>query len=138
MKLSILFKKSLVSACYVFCVLVILSSLLLICFYDGMGVNPVSVSLVYPFLFAVSFANNIVKHTNLKSGIKLVSHFSLVTLSLILFIYLPHSPNLLGGTKLIVFVLYVILYIIGASLYLALTSRKKRKTDKKSEYKKVF
>ena len=134
MNFTALLKKS----CYIFGIIIILYSLLVICFGGGMGMNPVSVALIYPFSFVISFANGVVKHTNLNTGFKLVSHFSLVTLSLILFVYLPSNSNFSGGTKMVAFVLYVILYMVIASIYLAFASRKKKKANKNSEYKNVF
>lgn len=131
-------KKSFVSACYIFSAIIILYSLLVICLYDGMGMNPVSVCLIYPFCFLVALANNILKHAKINIGFKLATHFSLVTLSLILFVYLPSDSHLSGGTIMVAFALYAILYAVGIGIYLALSSKSKRKADKKSEYKNVF
>lgn len=100
--------------------------------------NPVSVFLMFPLAFVISFANNVVRHTNLRSGTKLTVHFVLVTLALVLFVYLPHGSGVSSGSAMIVFALYVVLYAICTGFYVTITANKKRKIEKKSEYKNVF
>lgn len=138
MTLSTLFKRALLSACYVFSAIILLYSLLVICIYGGLGMNPVSVFLMFPLALVISFANNVVKHTNLSGVIKLFVHFTLVTLALVLFIYLPHGSGVSSGSAMIVFSLYVVLYAVCVGFYMAATAKKKRKDEKKSEYKNVF
>lgn len=100
--------------------------------------NPVSVFLLFPLALVIAFANNVVRHTTLRGGMKLTVHFTLVTLALILFIYLPHGSGVSSGSAMIVFALYVVLYAICAGIYMAIMANKKRKTEKSSEYKNVF
>ena len=138
MTFNTLLVRALRSACHFFSAIILLYSLLVICIYGGLGMNPVSVFLMVPLAFVISFANNVVRHTNLRSGTKLTVHFVLVTLALVLFVYLPHGSGVSSGSAMIVFALYVVLYAICTGFYVTITANKKRKIEKKSEYKNVF
>ena len=138
MTLGFIFKKSVVWACYAFSAIIVIYSLLVILFGDGLGMEPVSVLLFYPLSFTLAFANGILKLTALKGGTKLLLHFILVTLGLALFIFIPHGGILSSGTAFLVFTMYVVLYAVGAVIYISIAGKNKKKKEKSTEYKKVF
>ena len=138
MTLGFILKKSVVWACYAFSAIIVIYSLLVILFGDGLGMEPVSVLLFYPLSFTLAFANGIVKLTALKGGTKLLLHFILVTLGLALFIFIPHGGILSSGTAFLVFTMYVVLYAVGAVIYISIAGKNKKKKEKSTEYKKVF
>lgn len=138
MAFNSILKKALVSACYAFSVIILAYALIGICFVDGMGLEPRSVFLLYPLSFGFALANSILKCTTLKSGLKLISHFAIITLSLILFVYVPRSRLISAGTGMIIFALYVLIYVIFAAIYSFVISKKQKIKDKNEDYKKVY
>lgn len=131
-------KKALVSACYAFSAIIVAYSLIVIAFFDGLGMEPFSVLFFFPLAFAFSLANGIVRHSVAKGGKKLIIHFLIITSALILFVFLPRGGMLSSGTSLIIFAAYLIIYAVCAGIYVAKVSKRKKQQEKNTEYKKVF
>ena len=139
--MSSILKKSLVASCYAFTSLTVLYALLMVCIYDaseGIYMSAVTVFFFFPLAYFISLATFIVKDTKIKGGLKLFSHFTIVTLSIILFIFVPHGGGMSGQNAFILFVVYTLLYAIGASIFGFIKSRKKTSNEKKSDYKNVY
>lgn len=133
-----IFKKAILMACYAFSVIILLYSLIVITFMEGMGLEPWSVFLFFPLSFGFSLANGIVRCVSLKNGLKITSHFIIVTLSLVLFVYIPRCKTLSAGTAMIIFALYLLAYAVFATVYLLRCSKKRKAIDRNTEYKKVY
>ena len=131
-------KKAVKLSCVSFTWVIIAYSLLVLAFFDGLGMNPTSVFLFFPCVYVISVANLIVKHTNFSGAGKLFAHFALFTLSLILFVFLPYGSVFSAKSLLLLFVIYLILYIIGAVIYISVNGAKRRKIQSKNEYQSVY
>jgi hypothetical protein len=134
-------KKSLISACYSFTALTVLYSLLMICIYDtseGINMSAITVFNFFPLSFFISIANSCLKSKKLSGVSKLFIHFVIVTLSIILFIFIPHGGGISSGSAMLLFTAYVFIYFVAVLIYNLLRKRKKALNDKKTEYKKVY
>lgn len=130
-------KKSFIRACVVYSMLSILYLIIMLDLYQT-SANPYPQVLLglFPFCFLITFANTLVIACPNKGKWKLPVHFSIFTLDLILFIYLPAKNTLSGGSALILFVFYLILYAVGALLVrLFYKKNKQEKTEYQSVYK---
>ncbi len=134
-------KKSLITACYAFSALVVLYALLMLCLYDsssGVYMSAKTVFFFFPLSYFVSVANFVVKDTKLRGGLKLFVHFVTVTLSLVLFIYLPHGGGVSPVNAMIVFAAYTVVYALGAAVLYFVKAKNKSSKEKTSEYKNVY
>lgn len=138
MTVSQILKKTAVYSCVVYAAIIVLYSLLVLAFFDGIGMNPVSVFWLYPFAFVASFATCIVKYTNLKNSTKAFLHFVLFTLAVVLFVFLPYGKIFSPKVALVLFVAYCIVYALISGVVSVVKSKKKRNSDKKEEYKNVY
>ena len=129
-------KKSFIRACVVYSILSVLYLVIMLDLYKT-SANPYPQILLglFPFCFLITFANTLVATSQNKGKWKLPVHFLLLTLDLILFIYLPAKNTLSGGSALILFVFYLILYVIGALLVRLFYSKNKQE---KTEYQSVY
>ena len=135
--LSIL-KKAVKLTCISFTGIILLYSLLVLGFFNGLGMNPTAVFLFFPCVYVISVANLIVKHTKMSGSGKLFIHFLLFTLSIILFIFIPFGGVFSVKSMLLLFVIYLILYIIGAVIYISVCGAKKKKVQSKDDYQSVY
>ncbi len=95
--------------------------------------------LVFVFAIGFALANLIYGSKTISSfGVRLVCHFVVVTASAFLFLYLPNMPGASASSKLIMLLLFVLLYWICMSVYLAFAKVIKKAEPPKSEYKSVF
>ena len=138
MRILELMKKAFVSSCIFFTIIIVIYSLIVIAFFNGMGMNPTSVFLLFPFSYVITLANYIFKYTNLSKGTKIVLHFLMYTASTVIFVYIPHGSAFSPKNSMILFVIYCIFYIIGLLIYSLVKSAKLRKSEKKTEYKSVY
>ena len=129
-------KKSFIRACVVYTLLSILYLIIMLDLYKT-SANPYPQILLglFPFCFLITFANNLVTINKNKAAWKIPVHFSIVTLDLILFIYLPAKNALSGSSSLVLFVVYLFLYIIGALLVRLFFGKYKQDN---SEYQSVY
>ena len=129
-------KKSFVRTCVVYSLLSMLYLIIMLDLYKT-SANPYPQILLglFPFCFLLTFASTLVTLTPQKGNWKLPVHFSIFTLDLILFIYLPAKNALSGGSALILFVFYLILYAVGALLVRLFYSKH---TQQKNEYQSVY
>jgi len=135
---SSLIKRATINSCFIFSSIVVAYALLVTAFFNGVGMNPTSVILLYPFSFATALAFGLAKHTKLKTGAKLGLHFLIFTLAVILFVYLPHGGMVSSKSALLLFVIYCIIYAIVACTVLSINGKKKRVIEKNTEYKNVY
>lgn len=126
------------SSCVVFSVIITVYSLLVLAFFDGVGMNPVSVFLFYPFSFFVTLAACIVKYTHFNGATKLLIHFLIFTLSVVLFIFLPYGSVFSPQNTFILFVIYCVIYAIIGGIFAAFKASQKRRNEKNTEYKNVY
>ena len=138
MTLSRILKKTAVSSCFVYAAIIVIYSLLVLAFFDGVGMNPVSVFWLYPFSFVASLATCIVKYTNLSKFAKNFWHFVLFTLAVVLFIFLPYGKIFSPKVALVLFLGYCIAYLLVSVIVSISKSTKKRKSESKEEYKNVY
>lgn len=138
MKNSKTIKNILTSSCVLFSIIVIIYSLILMIFGGGLGLDPFSVFLLFPFSGTVIFANNILKYRNLNNLIKSFMHFLLVTCATIIFIYIPHSASVSPKSAMILFLCYSVLYFLWFFIYKKIIKRKSKKNEKDSEYRNVY
>ena len=134
-------KKSLIASCYAFTALTVLYALLMVCIYDtseGVYMSAVTVFSFFPLSYFFSLATLIVKDTKISGVLKLFVHFIIVTFSLIFFVFIPHGSEISASNAFILFILYTVLYAIGALIFHIIKSRKKQAEEKKSDYKKVY
>ena len=138
MRISELMKKTFCSSCILFAFITVLFSLTVILFGEGMGMNPTSVFLLFPFSCFVTLANYIFKYGNFANCGKVVIHFLIYTTSIIVFIGIPHGKGFSPKSLLILFFVYLVIYIVSLAVYLGTKASKLRKSEKKSEYKNVY
>ena len=105
---------------------------------EGTAITTKSYLLV--FAFAVGFAlANLIYTANITSfGVRLGCHFVIVTASAYLLLYLPSSAGEPASDKMLMLMLFAVLYWICMAIYLAFARVKKQAEPKKSEYKSVF
>lgn len=97
---------------------------------------PLTLLRLFPFCFLIAFANALVTDIKKKGAWKLPVHFAILTLDIILFIWAPSKDTLSSGTTLILFVLYLVLYAVGALTVRHITKKKQTNTEYQSVYTK--
>ena len=135
MLISIL-KKSFCRACCAYSILSIFYLIIMLDLYLTIA-NPYPLTLLrlFPFCFFVAFANRLVLDIKKKGAWKLPVHFSILTLDLILFVWLPFKNTLSPSSSLILFLIYIVLYAITTLLVRGSIAKKKETT---SEYTTVY
>ena len=134
MKSSILLKKT----CCLFSIITLIYSLILISFFNGLGMNPVSVFLFFPFSLFITIGNQVLKNETRGGVFKISIHFILYTAAVIFFVYLPHARGVSAKNSFILFVIYVVFYILAMLVYTMMKSSKTRKKEENDEYKNVY
>lgn len=138
MSFGLILKKSASWSCVVYSFIVAFYSFLVLVLFDGIGMNPISVFLLYPFSFTVSLASCISRYSAMKAVAKAVTHFVLFTLALVLFVFLPYGGVFSSQNALILFVAYCVFYLVVAAVSSSIKTARRRKNEKKSEYKNVY
>ena len=129
-------KKSCFRACYIYtCLSILYLFITLGLFQTNANPYPLAVIRLFPFSFFLTFAHTLVMDIKEKGTWKLPTHFLIVTLDLIFFVWLPHKNTLSNRSTLILFIIYLVLYGLGA-LIIRLFGTKR--TPKNSEYKSVY
>ena len=141
MLISKILKKTAISSCVGFTLLVALYSFIMVLIYnasEGIYMSPATVLLLYPFSFFFSFANNVARETKIKLSLKLLIHFLLVISGFGFFILLPQSNTIKPSAITVVFFFAIFLYIVCAAVFLAIRSNIKRKNEQNKEYTSVY
>ena len=134
-----LLKKVLRNSCYGFCAMTLLYSFIMLATYGAranMGV--VAVILFYPFSFIIAFTRELLLKSNLTGGLRAFIRYLSVLLAFGLCICLPNKENLTGAVAVVLFVCLTLVYIICELVFAKIHSAKRKKLDKKSEYKSVY
>ncbi len=135
MLISIL-KKSFCRACVGYTILSIFYLIIMLDLYlTNANPYPLTLLRLFPFCFFIALANTLVLDIKKKGLWKLPIHFAILTLDLILFIWLPFKAALSPSSSFILFLVYLILYTIGALIVRHTVSKRKETT---SEYKTVY
>jgi len=95
---------------------------------------PLTLLRLFPFCFLIAFANALVTEIQKKATWKLPVHFLILTLDVILFVWYPFRDALSGSSSLILFVISLALYAIGALIARHIYKKKERTSEYKSVY----
>ena len=132
-------KKAVRRACYGYTVLSFLYLIIMFDLYQtASNPYPGTIMRLLPFSFLIALAHTILTDTKLKTSLKIATHFLIVSLDIVFFIWLPTRTSFSGGTVLLLFVLYGILYTIGCVLTLLILSARKKRLEANSEYQEVY
>lgn len=131
MPFSNVLKRALASACYGFCGLTLLYSLIMIGVYDtNANMSVFVVLLFYPLCFTISLANGVLLNSKLGGFARSLVRYVVCLASAGLFICLPHKAAINGTVALILFFFFTLLYVICSVVYaLFFASRKKQSQD---------
>lgn len=139
MSFSSTFKRALSHACYGFCALTLLYSLVMIGVYDTKAnMSVLVVLLFYPLCFTISFVNSLLQKSSMSGFATSLVRYATVLVSIGIFVLLPHKQALSKTSLLILFFAITILYAIGSLLFAWLASGKKKETANASEYVSVY
>ncbi len=129
-------KKSFCRACCAYTVLSIFYLVIMLDLYlTSANPYPLTLLRLFPFCFFIAFANVLVSTLKKKSTWKIPVHFLILTLDLILFVWLPAKEELSSASTLILFLVYLLLYAIGALIVRHIVVRRK---ETNSDYKTVY
>ena len=139
MSLYCALKKSLRLACYGFCVLTLLYSLIMLAANDTYATMSVLVvTLFYPFCFVIVFVNELLRKSRLNILIHALLHYVTTLLAFWLCICFPHRASLTGASGTVLFAAVTIIYAIGTLIVSKYSEDKKKKAEHKAEYKNVY
>ena len=106
---------------------------------EDTGISTKAFLLVFVFAISFALANLLYASKMISSfGVRIACHFVIVTASACLFLYLPNMSGATSSSKLLMLLLFALLYWICMAVYLAFARIKKQADPKKSEYKSVF
>ncbi|MBO4979472.1 MAG: hypothetical protein J6D16_03600 [Clostridia bacterium] len=129
-------KKSFIHASCAYSILSIFYLIIMMDLYRT-SANPYPLTLLrfFPLCFFIALANALVTEIKTKGAWKLPVHFTILSLALILFVWLPFKDALSPSSSLILALIYIILYAIGALIVSRSVTKKKETT---SEYRSVY
>ena len=135
MLISIL-KKSFCRACCAYTILSVFYLIIMLDLYKT-SANPYPLTLLrlFPFCFLIALATTIVIDIKKKGPWKLATQFSILTLDLIFFVWLPFKHTLSPSSSLILALIYIVLYAVIAAIVSHFLIKKQETT---SEYKSVY
>ena len=139
MSFSAVLKKALSSACYGFCLLTLIYSLVMIGVYDAdANMSVFTVLLFFPLCFVISVVNGLLRNSSLSGFARAIIRYIALLTSCSLFIFLPQKASLNGNSVLLLIFIITIFYIIGSLLYAWIAPSHKKKADKDSAYENVY
>lgn len=129
-------KKSFCRACCAYSILSVFYLIIMLDLYKT-NANPYPLTLLrlFPFCFLIALATTVVIDIKKQGPWKLALHFSILTLDLVFFIWLPFKHTLSPSTSLILALIYVVIYAIIAAIVSHFIGKRKETT---SEYKSVY
>lgn len=134
-----IFKKSLKHTCYSYTVLVLLYLFIMLgMFRTSANPYPLTLIMMFPFCFFFALANSLITETSMRGTAKLLVHFLIVTADLVFLLWLPFRGPMSDSTSLVLFVLYLVVYTVGTLIVTRILSTRKKKTESKIEYKRVY
>ena len=135
MSSSSILKRAFALACYGFCALTLLYSLVMIGVYDTQAnMSVFTVLLFYPFCFSIALANEFLKKGKISGFVGAIVRYVIFLVAAGLFICLPHKEAISGTAALILFFLFTVVYIL-ITLILSLFFTSKKKSE---EYVNVY
>lgn len=106
---------------------------------EDTGISTKAYLLVFAFAIGFALADLVYQAKMISSfGVRLACHFVIVTASAFVFLYLPNMPGASSSSKLLMLLLFALLYWICMAVYLAFARLKKQAEPEKAEYKSVF
>ena len=139
MSFSTVLKKALAYACYGFCGLTLLYSLVMIGVYDtDANMSVFVVLLFYPFCFAISLANEMLLNSKLSNFARALVRYVVCLASAFLFICLPHKETINATVALILFFFFTLLYVLCSVVYALCFSPRKKPSKDGAQYVSVY
>ena len=139
MSFSLKLKRALATACYGFCALTLLYSLIMLGIYDANAhMSVFTVLLFYPFCFTMTLTNELLKEKATNGFFKALIRYTVFLLAVSLFICFPHRQTITGTVAVILFFVFTVLYILIALLNVWLFSGKKPENSNAAEYTAVY
>ena len=134
-----LLKKAFRRACYAFCALTVLYSLIMLGISDiSANMSVFTVLLFFPFSLLFTLSNAWILNKKWNFFAKSFARYCVLLVDIALFICLPQKENLTGAVGLILFVLTTVLYVAASLVISQIQSANQRKKDKKSNYQRVY
>ena len=132
-------KKALKQACYVFCILTLLYSLVMLAVYDtNANMSVFTVLLFYPLSLVFTICNGWLAKKRWNNLAKHLIRYIVLIIDIVLFICLPQAASISSSSGLILFVLITLVYVITSIIIASIKAKVQRKLDKKTEYKNVY
>ena len=130
---------------HILCAVYTVTALLLLLFnlalsggFEGMVIRPAAFLLIFPFAACIALATLFYNGKGAGSALRLCMHFIVCTGAAYLLLYLPTNRAASASGKLIMLVLFALLYWICMGIYLAISSAAKKSTAASEEYHNVF
>lgn len=76
---------------------------------------PLSFVLLYPFAVCFAGANALSRVETVSRGVRVLGHFGLVTVGVVLFVFLPAGVFASGSTALVLVAAYLLVYWLGVA-----------------------
>lgn len=132
-------KNALKKACYIFCALTVLYSLIMLGVYDkDANMSVFTVLLFYPLGFVFSLCNIWLASRKWNEFTKSLIRYVILLADIAVFIGIPQAESLSGSSSVILFALVTVLYAVASVLLLRIQSARKKQQDKKAEYQSVY
>ena len=129
-------KRALSFACYGFCALTLLYSLVMIGVYDTeANMSVFTVLLFYPFCFSIALTNEFLKKGKKSRAFGAIVRYVVFLVAAGLFICLPHKETISGTAALILFFVFTVVYILGSLILSLFFTSKKEREEYVSVYK---
>ena len=139
MSFSIILKRALTNACYGFCGLTLLYSLVMIGKYDAeANMSVFTVLLFYPLCLSIALANGILRSGNISGFSRAMIRYIVFLVSVGLFICLPHKETITGTVALILFFIFTLLYVASSLIFSLCFSNKRKNGTSKAQYTSVY
>ena len=132
-------KRAITNACFGFCVLTLLYSLVMIGVYNTeANMSVFTVLLFYPLCFSISFVNCLLQKSSASPFGKAILRYFAFLVSIGLFICLPHKEAITSSVLVILFFIITVLYVLTSLIYAWLFSGRKTKNGNDTEYVNVY
>ena len=139
MSFSIILKRALTNACYGFCGLTLLYSLVMIGKYDTeANMSVFTVLLFYPLCLSIALANGILHGKKMSGFLCALIRYIVFLVSVWLFICLPHRATITGTVALILFFVFTLFYVIGSLIFTLCFSSKRKNDGTNAQYVNVY
>ena len=134
-----LLKKALRRACYVFCALTVLYSLIMLGVHDtSANMSVFTVLLFFPLSLVYTTYNAWVFEKKWNSFTKAFIRYFVLMIDIALFICLPQKESLSGASGLILFVLITVGYVVISLIAAQIQAAYQKKENKIADYQRVY